>query len=275
MNNTLSTATSIITGQQQYFTTGDGVRIAYQLDGEAGKPVLVLSNSIATNYHMWDAQIAAFGPHFQVLRFDTRGNGASGAPAGDYSLGRMSLDVIGLLDHLGMERVHFLGLSLGGFIAQYIATHAPERIDRLILAHTAAHLGPQEGFNNSIHSLRQQPDMAAFEHMFIHNWFPAAMINAEDPRIAPFRKVILAMSPTGLAGSFAAVRDGDLRATAQLIPHQTLVIGGDNDTVTLPEHSAYLAEAIPNARLVMLPAVHLSNVELKETFNQTVLAFLR
>lgn len=275
MNNTLSTAAGVISGQQQYFTTGDGVRIAYQLDGNAGNPVLVFSNSIATNYHMWDAQIAAFSPYFRILRFDTRGNGASGAPAGDYSLSRMSLDVIALLDHLGIERVHFLGLSLGGFIAQYIATHAPERINKLILAHTAAHLGPEEGFNNNIRSLRQHPDMAAFENMFIRNWFPAAMIDAEDPRIAPFRKVILAMSPTGLAGSFAAVRDGDLRKTARLIPHQTLVISGDDDTVTLPEHSAFLAVAIPDARLVMLPAVHLSNVELKETFNQTVLEFLQ
>lgn len=275
MSNALSITADITTGQQQYFTTGDGVRIAYQLDGDISKPVLALSNSIATNYHMWDAQIPAFTRYFQVLRFDTRGNGASGAPAGDYSLSRMSLDVIELLDHLGIARVHFLGLSLGGFIAQYIATHAPERIDKLILAHTAAHLGPQDGFNNNIRSLRQHPDMAAFEQMFIRNWFPATMINAEDPRIAPFRKEILAMSPTGLAGAFAAVRDGDLRKTAQLIPHQTLVIGGNDDTVTLPEHSAYLAEAIPNARLVMLPAVHLSNVELTETFNQIVLDFLQ
>lgn len=275
MNNNNSTTAAIITGQQQYFTTADGARIAYQLDGQEDKPVLVLSNSIATDYHMWDAQIAAFTPHFRILRFDTRGNGASDAPAGDYSLNRMSLDVIELLDHLEIDRVHFMGLSLGGFIAQYIATHIPERIDRLILAHTAAHLGPQDGFNNNIRSLRQHPDMAAFEKMFIHNWFPEKMIITEDARIQPFRKMILDMSPVGLAGSFAAVRDGDLRKTAALIPHQTLVIGGSYDTVTLPEHSEYLAESIPDAQLAMLPAVHLSNVELTEEFNRIVLDFLQ
>ncbi|MBC9914397.1 alpha/beta fold hydrolase [Chitinophaga varians] len=275
MNNDTITTTAIITGQQQYFTTADGVRIAWQLDGAEDKPVVVLSNSIATDYHMWDAQIAAFTPHFRVLRFDTRGNGASGSPAGDYSLNRMSLDVIELLDHLGIDRVHFIGLSLGGFIAQYIATHMPERIDKLILTHTAAHLGPMEGFNNNIKTLREHADMAPFEQMFIRNWFPERMITANDARIQPFRKVILDMSPTGLAGSFAAVRDGDLRKTAALIPHHTLVIGGEYDTVTLPEHSSYLADTIPDAQLVMLPAVHLSNVELTEDFNRIVLGFLQ
>ncbi|MGN7819221.1 alpha/beta fold hydrolase [Chitinophaga sp. 22536] len=275
MNNNNITATAIVTGQQQYFTTADGVRIAWQLDGEEDKPVVVLSNSIATDYHMWDAQISAFTPHFRVLRFDTRGNGASGSPAGDYSINRMSIDVIELLDHLGFDRVHFIGLSLGGFIAQYIAIHMPERIDKLVLAHTAAHLGPQDGFNNNIKSLREHADMAPFAQMFIRNWFPEKLISANDARIQPFREVILAMSPTGLAGSFAAVRDSDLRNTAPLVPHHTLVIGGDNDTVTLPEHSVYLAEAIPDAQLVMLPAVHLSNVELAEDFNRITLDFLQ
>ncbi|MBC9930057.1 alpha/beta fold hydrolase [Chitinophaga qingshengii] len=275
MTNETLTATTTTTGQQQYFITGDGVRIAYRIDGQEDKPVLVLSNSIATSYHMWDIQIDAFTPHFRILRFDTRGNGSSSAPDGDYSINRMALDVIELLDHLGLDRVHFMGLSLGGYIAQYLAIHAPERIDRLILAHTAPYLGPQDGFNNNIRSLREAPDMQAFARSFIHNWFPAALITAEDPRIQPFREMVLATSPVGLAGSFAAVRDGDLRNTISLIGRHTLIIGGKYDTVTLPEHSEQLAAAIKGSRLVMLPAVHLSNVELPEDFNRIVINFLQ
>lgn len=275
MNNNTITATAIITGQQQYFTTADGVRIAWQLDGAEDKPVLVLSNSIATDYHMWDAQIAAFAPHFRVLRFDTRGNGASASPAGDYSISRMSLDVIELLDHLEIDRVHFMGLSLGGFIGQHLAIHAPERIDKLVLTATFAQLGPQDWFNNNIRNLRGTADMQAFEEMFMHNWFSDEMIAAKDPRIQPFRDMVLAMSPIGLAGSFAAVRDTDYRRTAALITHPTLVIGGKYDTVALPAHSEYLAETIPGAQLIMLPTVHLPNVELTEDFNRIVLAFLQ
>ncbi|TWF32644.1 3-oxoadipate enol-lactonase [Chitinophaga polysaccharea] len=259
----------------QYFTTGDGVRIAYELEGETGNPVLVLSNSIATDYHMWDVQMPAFTRFFQVLRFDTRGNGASGAPAGDYSINRMALDVIELLDHLGIEKAHFLGLSLGGFIGQYLAIHTPERIDKLVLANTSSYLGPQAYFNKQIKSLQEGATMDGFADMFIHNWFPAAMISNGDSRVAPFRDMVLNTPPLGLAGSFAAVRDGDLRKTAALIPHATLIIGGQYDTVTLPEHSELLAATIVNSSLTILPVVHLSNIESSERFNELVIDFLQ
>src|SRR3546814_13016123 len=97
-----------------FFSTGDGQRMAYRYDGRPGKPVLVLSNSIATTLHMWDGQVAALARHFPVLRYDARGHGASDAPAGPYSQARLAHDVLDLLDTLEITRVHLLGLSLGG-----------------------------------------------------------------------------------------------------------------------------------------------------------------
>ena len=111
-----------------FFTTGDGTRIAYKLDGPEEKPVLVLSNSIATNMHMWDDQVKEFAKSYRVLRFDTRGHGASSVPDGPYSVERMGRDVIELLDFLKFEKVSFLGLSLGGIIGQWLGVHAPERV---------------------------------------------------------------------------------------------------------------------------------------------------
>lgn len=96
-----------------YITTGDNVRIAYRVDGAEHLPVLILSNSIGTSYHMWDGEVEALSQHFRVLRFDTRGHGASDVPAGDYSLDRMGRDVLEMMDALGIRRAHFLGLSLG------------------------------------------------------------------------------------------------------------------------------------------------------------------
>jgi len=133
-----------------YFTTGDGFRGAYQLDGAEGLPALVLSNSIATNFHMWDPQIARLSESFRILRYDFRGHGASGVTSGAFSIDRLGHDVLELLDSLQIARAHFCGLSLGGFVGQWLGIHAPERIERLILSNTSAHLGPASYFNEQI-----------------------------------------------------------------------------------------------------------------------------
>ena len=152
-------------------TLGDGTRIAYRLDGDAGKPVLLLSNSIATTLHMWDGQIEALSTHFRVLRYDFRGHGGSSTPAGAYSLDRLGRDVIELLDGLGIEHVHFLGLSLGGFVGQWLGVREPERIDRLILANTSSHLGPASYIDQRITATLQAPDMTNNAEEFLANWF--------------------------------------------------------------------------------------------------------
>ncbi|NVE01478.1 3-oxoadipate enol-lactonase [Massilia sp. BJB1822] len=257
-----------------FITAGDGVRIAYRLDGAPGLPVLMLSNSIATSHAMWDGQVAALAQRFRVLRYDTRGHGQSGVPAGAYSLDRLGRDVLELLDALGIERVHFLGLSLGGFIGQWLAIHAPERIDKLILSNTAAQLGPAAVFEERIAALRDDTGLRQTAETFLANWFPASMREAQAPVIDRFRAMVQATDPQGLAGAFAAVRDADLRRTIRLIAAPTLVIGGRHDTVTLAAHSEELAAAIPGARLVLLPAVHLSNVEREGDFLDAVLSFL-
>ncbi|MBN7136971.1 3-oxoadipate enol-lactonase [Lysobacter enzymogenes] len=257
-----------------HILTGDGVRIAYRFDGDPALPVLVLSNSIATDLHMWDAQIPALSAQFRVLRYDARGHGGSDAPAGAYSLDRLGRDVLELLDALELQRVHFLGLSLGGFVGQWLAVHAPERIDRLVLSNTSSHLAPAAVFDQRIREAHAATDMRAIGERFLRDWFPASMLTADDPRVAPFRTALLAQSADGLAGSFAAVRDADLRRTAALIVAPTLVIAGDFDPVTLPEHGRRLAETVPGARLLTLPAVHMANVECAEAFERATIEFL-
>ena len=136
-----------------HFTAGDGARIAYRLDGPEGRPVLVLSSSIATTLHMWDGQVAELAQSFRVLRYDFRGHGGSDAPAGAYSLNRLGRDVLELLDSLEIAHVHFLGLSLGGFVGQWLGIHAPERIERLILSNTSPFLGPASYFDEQIRNV--------------------------------------------------------------------------------------------------------------------------
>lgn len=257
-----------------FITTGDGVRIAYRFDGASDRPVLLLSNSIGTDLHMWDGQVPALTEHFRVLRYDARGHGASDVPSGPYSLDRLGRDVVELLDQLGLERVHVLGLSLGGFVGQWLGIHVPERIDRLVLSNTAAYLGPPAQWDRGIAELLSAPDMTRTAEMFLRNWFPAPMLDANDNIVQTFRQTLLATRREGIAGSWAAVRDADLRRTIALIERPTLVIAGQHDTVTTARHGEEIASAIPRAEFAMLTAVHLANIERPVEFIDRVVTFL-
>jgi 3-oxoadipate enol-lactonase len=264
-----------VNDQISFFKTGDGVRIAYRIDGSTDKPVLMLVNSIATSMSMWDGQIAEFSLYFRVLRYDYRGHGDSDTPDGPYSFDRLGRDVIELLDALHIDRVHFLGLSLGGVVGQWLGIYAPERIERLILSNTSSYLGPAEQWEGLIASVQQPGKLPEFADMFINNWFPSHLLESESIIVTSFWKMVLDTRPQGIAGSWAAIRDMDMRRTAALISSPTLVIAGQYDTVTLPSHGELMAQTIPNAKLVMLPAVHLPNVEYQAEFMSTVLEFLQ
>ncbi|MBV7482293.1 3-oxoadipate enol-lactonase [Bordetella sp. BOR01] len=257
-----------------FFSTSDGQRIAYRYDGQPGKPVLVLSNSIATTLHMWDGQVQALARHFHVLRYDARGHGASDAPAGPYDLERLGRDVLELLDTLGVGRAHFLGLSLGGIVGQWLGVHAPDRIDRLVLSNTSPYLGPADQWGALIDSVLRAPDLSQAAEMFMGNWFPPQLRRDTPELVERFRAMVMHTPAQGLAGNFGAVRDTDLRAVLGRISRPTLVIAGRDDTVTLASHGEQIAAAVPGAGLVMLQAVHMPNVEVAEEFLQAVLAFL-
>ncbi|CAG7600093.1 3-oxoadipate enol-lactonase 2 [Paenibacillus solanacearum] len=265
---------TIMTNPFTFFTAGDGTRIAYRLDGPSHGPTVVLANSIGTTLHMWDGLVPELTQHFRVLRYDFRGHGASDAPAGAYSMDRLGRDVIELLDALQLNRVHFIGLSFGGAVGQWLAIHAPERIDRLVLSNTSSYLGPADSWDRMIASVLQSDNRTELADMFIGNWFSPRMRETEHAIVSTFRDMVLATHPHGFAGLFAAIRDMDMRRTAALIDSPTLVIAGQYDTVTLPSHGEQLAATVPNAKLVLLPVVHLSNVERPEEFSSIVIDFL-
>ncbi len=164
--------------------------------------------------------------------------------------------------------------SLGGIVGQWLALHAPQRIERLVLANTSAWLGPAAQWDERIAAVLQAEDMSETAAGFLGNWFPPALLERAEPVVERFRAMLMATNRHGLAGSFAAVRDTDLRAQLARIERPTLVIAGAYDTVTAASHGELIAASIAGARLVTLPAVHLSNVEFPQAFEGAVLSFL-
>jgi 3-oxoadipate enol-lactonase len=223
---------------------------------------------------MWDLQIQEWSKHFRILRYDTRGHGASDVPAGPYSIDRLGQDVIELLDTLNLSRVHFCGLSLGGMIGQWLGVSVPDRIERLILCNTSSFLGPTDQWNGRISAVLQAENMSETAERFLRNWFPSHMLETDSAVIEPFRATLLAMQAQGLAGCYAAVRDMDMRQTVALIPCPTLVIAGKYDTVTLPSHSELIAASVPGSKLMTFPSVHLTNIEYPTEFLDAAIEFL-
>ncbi|WP_449431366.1 3-oxoadipate enol-lactonase [Pseudomonas putida] len=253
----------------------DGV-LNYQLDGPANAPVLVLSNSLGTDLGMWDTQIPLWSEHFRVLRYDTRGHGGSLASPGPYTIEQLGGDVLALLDALDIAQAHFLGLSMGGLIGQWLGINAGDRLLSLTLCNTAAKIASDEVWNPRIDTVLKggQQAMVALRDASIARWFTQGFAQAQPEQAQRICQMLAQTSPEGYAANCAAVRDADYREQLSRIQVPTLIVAGTEDVVTTPEHGRYMQAAIPGAEYVDFVAAHLSNVEIGERFSRRVLDFL-
>ena len=254
--------------------TRDVIDPNYLLEGPEDAPVLVLSNSLGTALGMWGDQASVLRERFRLLRYDTRGHGASPAPPGPYSVGELGGDVISLLDRLGVERASFCGLSIGGMTGMWLAAEEPERIECLVLCCTSALLGPKSVWDERIATARGK-GMAALVDGVIERWFTPAF-RAENPgTVERMARTLRETDPEGYAGCCAAIRDMDLHGRLPSIQAPTLVVSGADDPATPPEHGRSIADAIPGARFEVVPrAAHIANVEQPETLTQLILTHL-
>lgn len=256
-----------------FATVGDGCRIAWRMDGEAGAPMLTLSNSLGTTMEMWAPQMPTLAKTHRVLRYDTRGHGRSAAPIGAYGLDRLSRDVVDLLDELRVESTAFCGLSLGGMTGQWLGVHAPERLTGLVLANTASVMGPPSSWQQRIATVTGH-GMASIADAVIERWFTPEFRVAEAGIVAMVRGWLLATDPAGYAGCCAAIRDMDLSPVVRLIDVPTLVVAGERDPATPASQGQAIATAISGAQYASLDAAHLSNLERPEEFSRLIADFL-
>lgn len=257
---------------------GGGVRQYYRLDGKDRRPVLVLSHSLGCDHTQWDAQANALAPHFRVLRYDTRGHGATEVTRGDYTIEMLARDALALVDSLGdilgTDRFAFCGLSLGGMIGQWLAANAPRRLTHLVLANTSPRFPDPSVMENRRRTVLEQ-GMAAIADAVLARFFTAERLAANPVEVANERRVLLATNPTGYAGCCAAVRDLNLVASLPSIQTPALIVCGDKDVSTpFAGHGEVLAREIAGSRVVTFPTAHLSNLEQPRSFNAALLRFL-
>jgi len=248
-------------------------RLFYRLEGVPEKAVLVLSHSIGTDHAMWAAQVPDLLPHFQVLRYDTRGHGASDVSQGEYSIELLGRDVLALADSEGIRKFSFCGLSLGGAIGQWLAVNAADRLTNLVLANTAPKFGERNHWETRIKMVREG-GMAAVVDMVMQRFFSPPILHS-TAEASTLKSVLLGTDPSGYVGCCAALRDFDARQMLPNIHVPTLIISGDRDIATpWAGNGEVLAREIPNARSLRLPAAHLSNLERPRSFLAALLEFL-
>jgi 3-oxoadipate enol-lactonase / 4-carboxymuconolactone decarboxylase len=247
------------------------VNLHHVLEGPEHAPVILFASSLGTTHAMWDDQAAALSREFRVLRYDHRGHGGSPVPPGPYTIADLAGDALALLDRLGIERVTFVGLSIGGAVAMTAALRAPERIERLVLCSTAAYFGPPEQWIERAATVRTDGVEAVA---------PAALERWLTPEAPPQHRdrleaMLLATPREGYAACAEALGGYDVRGRLGARTMPVLAIAGADDPTTPPDTMQQVVDEIPGARLhVLESARHIANVERADAFNRSLAAFL-
>ncbi|MGW5707006.1 3-oxoadipate enol-lactonase [Amycolatopsis japonica] len=251
------------------------VKVHSVAEGPADGPVVVFSGSLGSDHRMWEPQVKPLVERgFRVIRYDTRGHGASPVPAGPYTLADLGGDLLALLDEHGAERAHVVGLSLGGMTGMWLGVNAPDRIASLVLCCTSAKLGPPSMWADRAKTVREHGAVAVAE-AGVGRWLTTGYAAAYPEQAEYLREMIAGVPAEGYAASCQAIERMDLVDDLPKIAARTLVVAGAQDPATPVGHAEVIAGGIPDARLeVVEDAAHLGSFEQPERFNTLILEHL-
>ncbi|MGI9332860.1 MAG: alpha/beta fold hydrolase [Gammaproteobacteria bacterium] len=256
--------------------SANGIEVHYSLEGPRSAPVVMMSHSLATDAGMWDPQAAMLARAYRVLRYDTRGHGATDAPSGPYSLEMLTGDAHALTEALGIGEAHWVGISMGGMIGQMFALMYPQRLLSLSLCDTMCVLPPE-----ALGAWRERIDTAESEGMeplvapTIDRWFSPEFVEREPAAVDRIRDTIRATPVAGYVGCSHAIMQLNLTTRLREIDMPTLIVVGEDDPGTPVAASEQIHAEIADSRLVILPgARHLSNLEAAPGFNAALSGFL-
>jgi 3-oxoadipate enol-lactonase len=255
----------------------NNVALNYEVSGNPEKPWLTFSNSLATNLHMWDDQEAALSDDFHILRYDKRGHGESEAVPGAYTFDNLIADVVGLWDHLGIVKTHFVGLSIGGMTAQGIMLKYADRLLSVVIANSMGKVAPEfvSAWQDRI-DLSRDKGMEPLIQPTMERWFTEGYRNQGTAEAQAIADMIATTSVNGYAGCASAIQNLDyLDSLGQISGIPVLFIAGAQDAGTPPAGMEAMHNNMPGSEYVLLdPAAHISNVERSADFTQTLSSFL-
>ena len=258
------------------FVEVNGTILHYRFDGPEKGPVVMLSNALASDLTMWEFQIPALvEAGFRVLRYDSRGHGHSAVPEGPYSIELLTADAVDLMDALGLEKVHFCGLSKGGMIGQMLGSQYGDRLISLTLSSTAAYMAPKEIWDERIETVRKG-GMAVVVDATLDRWFTKAAQIHLASSVEKVRHLILNTPVEGFCACCAAIRDMDQREAIGAVFTPTLVMVGEHDSGTPISAAKYIQQGIASSALTIIPdAAHFVHMEQSSIFNQALLEFIK
>ena len=249
------------------------ITLHYREDGPPDGAPLVFANALGTDLTLWDRIVPLLPAGLRVIRYDMRGQGASDCPPAPYSMGALVRDAERLLDHLDLRDCVFVGLSLGGMVAQGLAVKRLDQLRALVLCNTAAKIGQPAMWHDRIETLRKG-DMAAWAEATLERWFSARIGNT-DPRIDAVREMLLRARPEGCMGACAAIAGTDFYTPTSGLRLPTLGIACAEDRATPPDLVRETVNLVPGARVQLLRrAGHLPCIDQPEAMAEALGTFL-
>ncbi|MET0534836.1 MAG: 3-oxoadipate enol-lactonase [Steroidobacter sp.] len=254
-------------------TSGD-CQLRVEHTPRPGAPALLLLNPLGVALEVWDGQLDALSERYELIRFDARGHGKSTiGEQQEATIELLATDALAVLEACGIARAHLCGISLGGMIAMHIAAYSPDRALKTVLSNTTPYMPPRENWDQRIQTARTQ-GLEPLVEGTLGRWFTPDFHQTQPAKVDKVRTLLRETSPAGYAACCAAIRDMDQRESIRNITAKTLVIGGTKDAGTTPAMAQQIASSVPESKLVMLDAAHLTNIERADDFNAAVIEFL-
>ena len=256
--------------------SSNGIELEYLVDGPATAPAVLLSHSLATTMSMWKDQVPVLARDFRVIRYDMRGHGRSGVSPAPYDFTLLAADVVGLLDHLGIDRVAFVGLSIGGIIGQHLAIHHGDRLLCAVLCSTTSQISDQvRGVWDQRIAAVEAGGMESQTASTLERWFTAPYRAAQAETMTWVGDMVRTTPAAGFIGCGRAIQGLDVAKDLGRIKVPTLVVPADHDAGMPPALSEAIHRGIAGSEFAVIAhASHLSNIEQTAAFNAVVVSFL-
>ncbi len=233
------------------FVRVNDILVHWREIGPAGAPAVIFANSLGTDFRIWDEVANALAGRYRIVTYDKRGHGLSDEPAGPYSIDGLASDSLALIDHLGIETFAFVGLSVGGMIAQRVAVRAANRLKALVLCDTAVKIGDAAAWNSRVAAVEAH-GLSAIAEAVLERWFSSAFRCTRADELAGWRNMLVRSPQAGYTATCLALRDADLRNDAPKITAPTLFAVGSEDGSTPPDLVGESARLVPQARIEVI-----------------------